>query len=99
MEARAGPAAYSQMSRRTRGGGTPERPRQLRVAVAEDSYIIRDFLTTTLSASPHTKLVAVCCNGKELRAAIGAWKPEVVVTDIRMPPSGAEEGLRIAAEL
>ncbi len=80
-------------------GGRAEPPRQLRVVVAEDSYIIREYLTATLSADPAAELVAVCCNGNELRAAIGAWDPEVVLTDIRMPPSGAEEGLRIAAEL
>jgi DNA-binding NarL/FixJ family response regulator len=78
----------------------PERTRPpIRVVVAEDSYVIREFLTVTLSASPKVELIAVCCNGKELQTAIAAWDPEVVVTDIRMPPSGAEEGIRIAANL
>ena len=75
----------------------PARP--VRVVVAEDSYVIREFLTGTLSASPATELVAVCTNGKELQKAIEIWDPEVVLTDIRMPPSGAEEGVRIAAML
>jgi DNA-binding NarL/FixJ family response regulator len=74
-------------------------PRQIRVALAEDSYVIREFLTTTLSAAPEVELVAICSNAKELRTAIGAWDPDVVLTDIRMPPSGAEEGIRIAADL
>ena len=73
--------------------------RQTRVVVAEDSYVIREFLTATLSAAPEVELVAVCTNGKELRKAIGTWDPDVVLTDIRMPPSGAEEGVRIAAGL
>ncbi|HEY1516996.1 MAG TPA: response regulator transcription factor [Solirubrobacteraceae bacterium] len=73
--------------------------RQIRVVVAEDSYVIREFLTATLSAAPEVELVAVCSNGKELRTAIGTWGPDVVLTDIRMPPSGAEEGVRIAAGL
>jgi DNA-binding NarL/FixJ family response regulator len=70
----------------------------LRVIIAEDSYVIREFLTATLSWSPEVELVAVCSNGKELLTAIEIWSPDVVVTDIRMPPSD-EEGVRIAAWL
>ena len=69
------------------------------VVVAEDSFVIRDFLTSALSAAPEVELLAVCTNGKELRTAIERWHPEVVVTDIRMPPSQEGEGIRIAAEL
>jgi DNA-binding NarL/FixJ family response regulator len=74
-------------------------PRQIRVAVAEDSYVIREFLTATLSMAAAVELVAVCSNGNELQKAIEIWHPEVVLTDIRMPPSGAEEGVRIASQL
>ena len=73
--------------------------KQIRVVVAEDSYVIREFLTATLSAASEVELVAVCTNGKELRTAIAASDPDVVLTDIRMPPSGADEGVRIAASL
>jgi CheY-like chemotaxis protein len=38
-------------------------------------------------------------NVKELQQAIGKWSPEVVVTDIRMPPSGNDDGIRVAARL
>ena len=69
------------------------------MVVAEDSYVIREFLTATLSAAPEIELVAVCCNGKELETAIENWDPDVVLTDIRMPPSDADEGIRIAAGL
>jgi len=74
-----------------------ERP--IRVVIAEDSYVIREFLTTTLNAAPEIDLVAICSNGKELQTAIDTWDPEVVLTDIRMPPSRADEGTRIAARL
>src|ERR1700751_2536279 len=70
-----------------------------RVVVAEDSYVIREFLTATLIAAPEIELMAVCTNGKELRTAVATWDPEVVLTDIRMPPSGAAEGVRIASAL
>jgi DNA-binding NarL/FixJ family response regulator len=69
------------------------------VVIAEDSYLIRDCLTATLSAAQEIEVVAVCTNGKELRTAIETWHPDVVITDIRMPPSGADEGIRVAAQL
>ena len=78
---------------------TGQRDGRIRVAVAEDAYIVREFLTATLSAAPGIELVAVCTDGKELRTAIARWHPDVVVTDIRMPPSGAEEGVQVATEL
>ena len=71
----------------------------IRVAVAEDAFVIREFLTATLDSAPQIELVAVCTDGTELKAAIAASSPEVIVTDIRMPPSGAEEGILIAARL
>ena len=71
----------------------------VRVVVAEDSYVIREFLLATLSSAPEVELLAVCTNGKELLSAIRTWRPDVVLTDIRMPPSGAEEGIRVAAQL
>ncbi|MBV9311381.1 MAG: response regulator transcription factor [Solirubrobacterales bacterium] len=74
-------------------------PPPRRVVVAEDSYLIREFLTETLAAAPEVELVETCSNGKELLDAVATSHPDVVVTDIRMPPSGADEGLRIAARL
>jgi DNA-binding NarL/FixJ family response regulator len=81
-------------------GRSPENATQpVRLIVAEDSYVIREFLTTVLSGAPGIELVAICTNGKELLQAIDIWDPDVVLTDIRMPPSGAEEGVRVAARL
>jgi DNA-binding NarL/FixJ family response regulator len=71
----------------------------IRVVVADDAYVVREFLTVALGAVSEVELVAVCSNGKELRTAINTWHPDVVITDIRMPPSGQDEGVRIAAEL
>ena len=76
-----------------------ERQDPIRVAIAEDAYVVREFLTATLGAAPEVELVAVCTNGKELRSAISSWHPDVVITDIRMPPSGSDEGIAIAAEV
>ena len=66
---------------------------------AEDSYVIREFLVSTLEAAPEIDLVAVCSNRNELDRAIDSLHPDVLVTDIRMPPSGAEEGIAVAARL
>jgi DNA-binding NarL/FixJ family response regulator len=71
----------------------------IRVVAAEDSYVVREFLTTALESAPGIELVAVCSNGKELDAAIASGRPDVLITDIRMPPSGGEEGIRVAREL
>lgn len=74
-------------------------PEPIRVMVAEDSYLIREFLSTMLESAPEVELLAVCTNGKELEAALADERPDVVITDIRMPPSGAQEGIRIASRL
>ncbi len=72
---------------------------RIRVIVADDSYLIRESLTMMLAAEPGIELVSVCSDGDELEATIAAQHPDVVVTDIRMPPSDGDEGIRIAARL
>jgi len=72
---------------------------RLRVVIAEDSYFIREVLTMTLGSVLSLSIVAVCTNGKELMTAIETVHPDVVLTDIRMPPSGDDEGIRVATEL
>ena len=89
---------FDGLASRSRAAETPARP-PIRVVIAEDSYIIREFLTATLSSAPEVELVAVCSNAKELQQAIDRWSPEVVLTDIRMPPSGLDEGIRVAERL
>ena len=71
----------------------------IRVVAAEDSYVVREFLTTTLESAPEVDLLAVCSNRTELEAAITSEVPDVVVTDIRMPPTGREEGIAVATSL
>ena len=92
---------FPSVARRAPGHAAREdsTPPPIRVIIAEDSYVIRDYLTATLSAAPEVELVAVCSNGEELATAIGTWQPDVILTDIRMPPSGADEGIRIATAL
>jgi DNA-binding NarL/FixJ family response regulator len=71
----------------------------IRVVIAEDSYLIRESLSQMLAEEPGIELLAVCVDGDELQAKIETLDPKVVITDIRMPPSGGEEGIRIAQRL
>lgn len=71
----------------------------IRLVMAEDSYLIREGLTAILGAAPEVDLAAVCSSGRELQTAIATENPDVVLTDIRMPPSGTDVGLRVATRL
>lgn len=61
--------------------------------------MIREFLISTLEASPEVDLIAVCSDRNEVDQAIESLRPDVLVTDIRMPPSGGDEGIAVAARL
>jgi DNA-binding NarL/FixJ family response regulator len=71
----------------------------IRVVIAEDSYLIRESLSQMLGSEPRIDLLAVCGDADELQEKIERLDPQVVITDIRMPPSGEEEGIRIAQRL
>jgi DNA-binding NarL/FixJ family response regulator len=70
-----------------------------RVVAADDAYVVREGLAATLARAPELDVVAVCSDGNELRSAVDALQPDVVLTDARMPPSGDGEGVSIATEL
>lgn len=88
-----------QLDRTTGGGPAAASERPIRVVVAEDSFVIREFLTLALGAAAEVELVAVCTDGNELVTAIESHTPDVVLTDIRMPPFDDEHGIRIADRL
>jgi DNA-binding NarL/FixJ family response regulator len=71
----------------------------IRVAVADDSYLVREALTHVLEAASGVEVIAACEDLASLQRVIDDDNPDVVVTDIRMPPSDTDEGLRVAAEL
>ena len=70
-----------------------------RVVLAEDHQIIREGLRTVLQADPGIDLVAVAGDYDELVAAVEDHDPDVVLTDIRMPPGMSDEGIRVAEQL
>ena len=70
----------------------------MRVVIAEDSALLREGLVRLLEDRGYEVAVAVA-DADSLLAAVAEHHPDVVVTDIRMPPTHTDEGLRAAAEL
>ena len=71
----------------------------LRVVVADDSFIVREGIRELLASVDEIEVVAACSDLESLRAAIQQNRPDVVLTDIRMPPTNSDEGIRMAEEL
>ena len=71
----------------------------LRVVVAEDNLLVREGLRAMLSDADGIDVVAVCERYEDLMAAVEQRVPDVVLTDIRMPPTGTDEGVRAAAAI
>lgn len=70
-----------------------------RVILAEDSFIVREGVARLIDSVDDLELVASCEDYDALMAAVAEHQPDVVLTDIRMPPTGTDEGIRAAAEI
>jgi DNA-binding NarL/FixJ family response regulator len=71
----------------------------LRIALAEDNYIVREGLEQLLGGDEEIEVLASCADMPSLLAAVEADPPDVVLTDIRMPPDGDDAGIQIASRL
>ena len=71
----------------------------IRVVLADDSFIVREGMRELLQSVDELDLVATCGDLDSLRSAIDREHPDVVVTDIRMPPTNTDEGIRMAEGL
>jgi DNA-binding NarL/FixJ family response regulator len=71
----------------------------LRIALADDSYLMREAVGQVLSGLDGIAVTAVCSDGDALLEAVDREPPDVVLTDLRMPPSGDGEGIRVAHRL
>jgi DNA-binding NarL/FixJ family response regulator len=71
----------------------------IRVVVGEDSLLVREGVATILSRLDGIDLVETARDLDELRMSVERTAPDVVVTDIRMPPTNSDEGIRFADEL
>ncbi|MEU6763534.1 response regulator transcription factor [Streptomyces sp. NPDC046853] len=76
----------------------PAEPRRLRIVVAEDSVLLREGLVGLLTRFGH-EVPAALGDAQGLRAAVDTHAPDLVLTDVRMPPSFQDEGLRAALAL
>lgn len=68
----------------------------LRLVLAEDSFLMRDGINALLELDDGVEVVASCEDYDSLLAAVEEHQPDVVLTDIRMPPSQSDEGIRAA---
>lgn len=67
----------------------------MRIAVAEDLYLLRDGMVRLIEACGH-QVVATETTGPETLDVLLRWRPDVSVVDVRMPPTQSDEGLRAA---
>jgi len=70
---------------------------KIRVALAEDHVLLREGISRLVSANEDFELVGAASDLPQLLALVGEQVPDVVVTDIRMPPTGTDEGIEAAA--
>jgi DNA-binding NarL/FixJ family response regulator len=71
----------------------------IRVALAEDNVLLREGVSRLVAADKDLELVGVAGDLPELFGVIERCAPDVVITDIRMPPTGRDEGIQAAAWL
>jgi DNA-binding NarL/FixJ family response regulator len=71
----------------------------IRLVLAEDHYLVREGIRRLLEMHPDVEVAATCNDLPSLLAAVEIERPDVVITDIRMPPSESDEGIQAAARL
>ncbi len=71
----------------------------IRVVLAEDSVLLREGVRALIDQEAGVEIVASCGDYDGLIAAVAEHEPDVVLTDIRMPPTGTDEGIRAAEKL
>ena len=71
----------------------------LRVVIADDNLLVREGVEKLVASHDDLEVVETCGSYDELMDAVEREAPDVVVTDIRMPPTGTDEGIRAALEL
>jgi len=71
----------------------------VKVALAEDNVLLREGISRLVAANKDFELVGVASDLPQLLALVSEQEPDVVVTDIRMPPTGTDEGIQAAGWL
>jgi DNA-binding NarL/FixJ family response regulator len=68
----------------------------VRIVIAEDNYLLREGIERLLGSVEGVDVVGSCAGYEELLATVDAHTPDAVITDIRMPPTNTDEGVRAA---
>jgi DNA-binding NarL/FixJ family response regulator len=68
----------------------------IRLLIGEDHYLVREGVRRLLESSDEVDVLAACTDLPSLEAAVLELQPEVIVTDIRMPPTDTDEGIRLS---
>jgi DNA-binding NarL/FixJ family response regulator len=71
----------------------------VRIVLADDAYLVREALKHLLGDAPGLEIVGECEEATAVEGVLDAQRADVLITDIRMPPSGEDEGIRLAARL
>ncbi len=71
----------------------------VRVVVADDNFLVRQGTAALLAEADEVEVVALAEDGPALLRAVAATAPDAVLTDVRMPPTWTDEGLRAAQQI
>jgi DNA-binding NarL/FixJ family response regulator len=71
----------------------------IRLVIGEDDYLVAQGVARILATQPDVEVVGLCGDYDTLRATVERERPDVVLTDVRMPPTMSDEGIRLATEL
>lgn len=77
----------------------PAAPAPVRIVVADDAMLVREGVQRVIEMYPDLELVSAVGDLEGLLAAVEEHEPDVVVTDIRMPPTSSDEGIKAATRL
>jgi DNA-binding NarL/FixJ family response regulator len=71
----------------------------IRVVLADDAYLVREALKHLFDGVPSITVVGECEDARSVVDVVDEQRADLLVTDIRMPPSGEDEGIRLATTL
>jgi DNA-binding NarL/FixJ family response regulator len=76
--------------------GLEQAQRPIRVVVGEDHFLVREGIKQALAHDRSIRVVGMAGDGDSLRSVIQREEPDVVLADVRMPPTGEDEGIQVA---
>jgi DNA-binding NarL/FixJ family response regulator len=79
--------------------GSRETAASIRVLIAEDSYLVREGVRRIVEAQADMEVTGLCDDLHSLLTAVDMLEPDIVLTDIRMPPDNTDEGIRASTLL